>query len=236
MARHSKWAQIKRQKAVVDAKRGKEFTKLIRHIISAAREGGVDLSANPSLRDAIERARAANMPRDNIDRALSRVAETSATGNTKIVEAYGPAGVALLIEVMTDNHNRTVAALRHLLSEHGGALAEAGSVLWQFSRQGIITLAASDKAEAIELAVIDAGAVDSRYEVGGLVIVCRVEDKSRLEDIIRLHGADIVSAKMTYVPTHTLELADNSRQQLHNLLHALDEEDDVVGVITNLKS
>ena len=136
MARHSKWSQIKRQKAVVDAKRGKEFGKLVRQIMIATKNGGPNPDHNPSLRDAIERARAANMPKENIDRALQRAAESAAAGSTFIMEAYGPAGVAILIEVMTSNRNRTIAEIRHLLSEYKGSLAESGSVMWQFKREG----------------------------------------------------------------------------------------------------
>ena len=167
MSGHSKWATTKRKKAVIDAKRGKIFTKLIKEITIAAREGGGDVNGNPRLRLAVDNAKAQNMPQDNIERAIKK-----ATGELEGVtyhefnyEGYGPSGVAVIVEVATDNKNRTVAEIRHLFSKNGGALGETGSVAWMFDRKGVITLPKQSKSEdEIMEIVLDAGADDFQSE------------------------------------------------------------------------
>jgi YebC/PmpR family DNA-binding regulatory protein len=236
MAGHSKWAQIKRKKAVVDAKRGKLFTKLIREITIAAREGGGNPDGNPRLRLAIDQARAANMPMENIERAIKK-----ATGELEvskyeeiIYEGYGPGGIAILIEAVTDNKNRTVSELRHLFSRHGGRLAETGSVNWKFQRKGIITL---DKNQISEddliMLALDAGADDVVTETDYYEVQTAVENFEKVRRAIADKGLKIESASLQYVPQNLMKIDTKENETALKLLEALEDHDDVQNVYTD---
>jgi YebC/PmpR family DNA-binding regulatory protein len=236
MAGHSKWAQIKRKKAVVDAKRGKLFTKLIREITIAAREGGGNPDGNPRLRLAIDQARAANMPLENIERAIKK-----ATGELEgskyeevIYEGYGPGGIAILIETVTDNKNRTVSELRHLFSRHGGRLAETGSVNWKFQRKGIITL---DKNQINEddliMLALDAGADDIITETDYYEVQTPVENFEKVRRTISEKGLKIESASLQYVPQNLMKINAKENETALKLLEILEDHDDVQNVYTD---
>lgn len=237
MAGHSKWANIKHRKAAVDAKRGKLFTKLSREITVAARQGGGDPEYNFALRLAIERAKAANMPSETIERAIKR-----GTGEIEgekleeaIYEAYGPYGVAMLIQVVTDNRNRTVAELRHILSKRGGSLGESGSVMWQFDRKGAITVDADGMdPEEVALLAIDAGAEDFELDQN---LVSIYTDPSELEAVkqeLESQGMRVVNAELSLLPKTALQLEPEQALQVLRLMEALEELDDVQRVYSNL--
>ena len=236
MAGHNKWSQIKRKKAANDAKRGKLFTSLIREITVAAREGGGDPEFNPRLRLAIETAKSANMPADNIDRAIKRgTGELEGVTYEEIsYEGYGPAGAALYIETLTDNANRTVAEVRHLLSKNGGSLGTSGSVAWQFDRKGQIYVDASrHDEESLLLAVLEAGAEDMEREDDTFVISTDVATLHTVQDALREQGVAIESAELAMVPKTTVEVMGDDARRLVKLLEALDDADDVQKVYTN---
>ena len=237
MAGHSKWANIKHRKAAVDAKRGKLFTKLSREITVAARQGGGDPEYNFALRLAIERAKAANMPSETIERAIKR-----GTGEIEgekleevIYEAYGPYGVAMLIQVVTDNRNRTVAELRHILNKRGGSLGESGSVMWQFDRKGAITVDADGMdPEEVALLAIDAGAEDFELDQN---LVSIYTDPSELEAVkqeLESQGMRVVNAELSLLPKTALQLEPEQALQVLRLMEALEELDDVQRVYSNL--
>jgi YebC/PmpR family DNA-binding regulatory protein len=236
VAGHSKWAQIKRKKAVTDARRGAHWTKLIREITVAARSGGGDPSFNPRLRLAVDTAKGANMPADNIDRAIKK-----GTGELEGVqyeetsyEGYGPAGVALYIEVLTDNANRAVAEIRYVLSRQGGTLGTTGSVAWQFDRKGQIYVDASRFDEdAALLAALEAGAEDLRREGDVYVITTELASFNAVQDGLRAYGIDFEQAELTMVPKTTVEVKGEEGARLVRLIDALDELDDVQQVHTN---
>ena len=179
MSGHSKWSTIKRKKAAIDAKKGKIFTKLIKEITVAAREGGGDPDGNPRLRLAVDNAKAANMPADNVDRAIKKATgELEGVNYSELTyEGYGPSGIAIIVECLTDNKNRTVAEVRHAFSKYGGSMAETGAVAWMFERKGVITLPAEGKSEdeMMEI-VLEAGAEDLQSEEGFFEIKTAVED------------------------------------------------------------
>ncbi len=236
MAGHSKWAQIKRKKAVADAKKGKLFTKLIREITIAARQGGGNPDGNPSLRLAIDQARAANMPMENIERAIKK-----ATGDLKssqyekiIYEGYGPGGVAILIEAVTDNKNRTVSELRHLFSRHGGRLAESGSVNWMFQRKGIITIEKSkiNEDDLIMLA-LDAGADDVVTETDYYEVQTSLENFEKVRHTLIEKGVEVESASLQYVPQSLMKIDGKENETAIKLLEVLEDHDDVQNVYTN---
>lgn len=235
MSRHSKWAKIKRAKAVTDAKRGQIFTKLLRAITVAAREGGDDPTTNPTLRMAMDRALAENMPKDTIERAVARAARTGMGTATHsfTLEGYGPGGAALLIDVVTDNRNRMVAEIRKLLSQHGGSLGESGSVAWQFERRGIITVENAADADAVELAAIDAEAADIAREGNSLDIITVPDQLKAIETTLRTKGLVPTSAQLSNVPKQILPLDAPTMEKLQTLIAALEEHDDVVEVTTN---
>ncbi len=235
MAGHSKWAQIKRKKAANDKKRGKVFTRLIREISVAARDGG-DPEFNPRLRLAIDTAKAANMPADNIDRAILRgTGELDGASYEEMnYEGYGPGGVALFIETLTDNQNRTVAEVRHALERHGGNLGTSGSVAWQFERKGQIYLDASryDEDSAM-MAALEAGAADFQREDDVYVVTTTVSDFHIVQEGLRGQGIEFEDAELAMVPKTMLEVAGNDATKLVKLMDALDDLDDVQNVHTN---
>jgi len=236
MAGHSHWAQIKRKKAVQDAKRGQLFTKLIREIIVAVRAGGSgDPDLNPRLRAAIQAARAANMPKENIERAIKKALglEEGTNYEEAVFEGYGPGGVAILINTITDNRRRTVSELRHLFSKHGGNLAEPGAVAWIFEQKGLIVVPKKDEEKILEIA-IEKGAEDTKEYESEIEIVT---DPSQFEDVKKaLEEAkiEIISAKITMVPKTTVPVEDEATaSSLLKLIEALDDHDDVQQVYAN---
>ncbi len=236
MSGHSKWATIKRKKAVLDAKRGKIFTKLIKEITIAAREGGGDPAGNPRLRLAVDNAKAQNMPQDNIDRAIKK-----ATGELEGVtyheltyEGYGPAGVALLVEVATDNKNRTVAEVRHFFSKNGGTMGETGSVAWMFDRKGVITLPAEGKKEddLMEI-VLEAGADDLSTEEDFFEVQTAVESFEPVRKALADKGFKIENASLQWIAKNTIEVKGEDAEKVMKLIEALEDLDDVQNVYSN---
>ncbi len=236
MSGHSKWAQIKRQKGVADARRGQLFTKLGREITVAARAGGADPAGNVRLRLAIQRARDNNMPNENIDRAVKRGAGAgdSAQLQEVVYEGYGPGGTAILVETLTDNRNRTVSDLRSTFTKAGGNLGESGSVGWLFEQKGVIAVeAASERAEELALAAIDAGAEDFKDEDGTLEVYTRAEDLESVRKVLEDAGAPVSAADVSLVPTTTVPLDEKHALQTLRLLDKLEELDDVQHVYSN---
>ncbi len=235
MSGHSKWAQIKRQKGVTDARRGQVFTKLTREIMLASRTGGPNLESNYQLRLVVQKARDSNMPSENIDRAIKRGAGGGEGTNLVeiLFEGYGTNGVAVLMETLTDNRNRTVQEVRSTLTRHGGSLGETGSVAWMFDTRGVITLDASEGGtDDIALQAIDAGADDVKTD-GDYVEV--YTEPSRMEDIRKALEADfkVLSAEVSRVPKTTVMVDDSKAGQVMSFLDQLDQLDDVQRVYSN---
>jgi len=236
MSGHSKWSKIKRKKANADAKRGRLFTKLIREITVAARNGGGDPTANPRLRTAIEEARTLNMPNDNIERAIKRgTGELEGQHLEEVTyEAYGPHGVAILIEVVTDNRNRTTGEIRHILSRHNGSLGSQGSVAWQFHAQGIISVDAKKYEEDTIIAyALEGGATDIKTEEDFYQIITSPENFSRVKDILQNNNIEIASSELTKTPQSTVPLSEKEAEKVLKLYEALDELEDVQHVYAN---
>lgn len=235
MSGHSKWAQIKRQKGVADAKRGQLFTKLGREIAVAARQGA-DVETNARLRLAVQRARDANMPMDTIDRAIKRAAGAGDAANYQEVtyEGYGPNGVAILVDALTDNRNRAAAEIRSVFSRNGGNLGESGSVRWLFEPKGIVTVELGGRdADEVSLAAIDAGAEDVQPMDSLLEIYT---DPGQLEDVrssLEADGLEVVSSEQTMQPTTTVNLDGHAAEQAMRLIERLEELDDVQAVYSN---
>ena len=232
MSGHSKWAKIKRDKGANDAKRGAVFTKIGNQIAIAAR-GGIDPTMNSALALAIEKAKAANMPGANIQRAIDRVADKSAAALEEITyEGYGPGGVGIIIETATDNRNRTLPEVKTALVKNGGRIADAGSVAFQFTRKGVITVDGSG--EDLLLEVLDAGAEDAVEEDGEIVVYTEQKDLASVRDALIKQGAKVKEAELQYVANTPIEVADDeTAQKLLKVLDALDDLDDVVNVHTN---
>ena len=231
MSGHSKWATTKRQKAVVDAKRGALFTKIGNQIAIAAR-GGTDPNMNPSLAMVLEKARLANMPKANIERAIARVADKSGAAlSEETYEAYGPAGVGIIIETATDNKNRTLPDVRNTLSKNGGRMADQGSVMFQFIRKGVIVI--SEKGDDAMMAALDAGAEDASEEEDGIEIYTASSDLMKVRQALVDAGMTVTSAELQYVPNNTVPVDGENAEKLEKLLDALDDLDDVTAVHTN---
>jgi len=233
---HSKWAQIKRKKAVTDAKRGAAWTKLIREITVAARQGGGSPEFNPRLRLAVDTAKAANMPADNIERAIKKgTGELEGVAYQEVAyEGYGPAGVALYIETMTDNPNRTVSDLRHAMTRNFGTLGTSGSVAWQFERKGqVIIHAATTTEDAVFEAAIDAGAEDVTRQGDEYIITCSFGAFNAVQAAIRAKGIKMASAELAWIAKNEIAVAGSDAHKLMRLLEALEELDDVQKVHTN---
>jgi len=237
MAGHSHWAQIKRKKAAQDAKRGKLFTKITREIIVATRIGGGDPSSNPRLRAAIAAAKAANMPKENIERAIRKGLglEEGIQYEEVTFEGYGPGGVAIFIESVTDNRRRTVSELRHIFSKCGGNLAEPGAVAWIFEKKGLIVIPRDGLSEDQVLEVaLEAGAEDVRSYEGEFEIITTPEDFEEVKAAIEKAGFSPSSTKVTLVPKTTVKLEDEkTAQQMLRLMEMLEEHDDVQQVYAN---
>ena len=236
MAGHSKWSQIKRKKAVNDQKRGQMFTKLIRELTVAARAGGGKTNLNPRLRLAVDAARAANMPQENIERAIKRgTGELEGVTYEEIVyEGYGPGGVALYIETLTDNQKRTVAEVRHLLDKNGGNLGTTGSVAWQFDRRGIIYVAGSGVDEdAVFEAAVEGGADDVRSEGGEYMVTTEAGSLHDVRESLREAGLSVASVQLSMVAKNEVGVAGRDGERLLKLLDALDDHDDIQQVHSN---
>lgn len=232
MSGHSKWATTHRQKAIVDAKRGAIFTKLGNQIAIAAR-GGTDPALNSSLAMAIEKAKAANMPSANIQRAIDRVADKNAAALEEITyEGYGPGGVGIIIETATDNRNRTLPEVKTALVKNGGRIADAGSVAFQFTRRGVITVEGTG--EELLLQVLDAGAEDAVEEDGEIIVYTELKDLASVRNQLAEQGLKVKDAELRYIANTPVEIADTeTAQKLMKVVDALDDLDDVVNVHTN---
>ncbi len=238
MAGHSKWAQIKHKKAQVDAKKGKIFTKLVKEISVAARLGGGDPEKNPRLRVAIEKAREVNMPSDNIKRAIMKgTGELSGTTYEEVTyEGYGPGGVALLIEAMTDNKNRTVSEIRHLLSKHGGSLGESGCVSWLFEKRGYILVDKKTIDEDSLLSIaLEAGVEDVKNDPkeDNYELIFSPEDFRNIKDSLEKAGIKIALAEITMLPKNYIFLEGEDAEKMLKLMDALEDHDDVQNVYAN---
>ena len=234
MSGHSKWETIKRQKGANDAKRGVLFTKLGNQIAIAAR-GGTDPSTNFALRIAIDSAKAANMPMANIERAIQRVADKSAAQVEEVVyEGYGPGGIAILIECATDNRNRTFPEVRHAFSKCGGAIADPGSVAFQFTRKGVIRMKGSGD-EALMIA-LDAGAEDAVEAGAEMIVYTDSKELAKVRSIISDHGYEITEAVLSYIPNATVEVSDPEiARKVVKLIDTLDELDDTIQTYSNFE-
>jgi YebC/PmpR family DNA-binding regulatory protein len=236
MSGHSKWHSIKHKKAVVDARRGQQFTKLARAITVAAREGGGDAEGNPALALAIQKARDASMPKDNIERAIAKGTGEGVDADqieTVLYEGYGPGGVALLIEALTDNRNRTGADMRHILSKNGGNLGEPGSVAYLFDKRGVIAVDAGRYDEDDLIAAIDAGAEDIAIDDDVFEVITEPGDLGRVLDALALSGVEIESADVTQRPKSRVPLEEAEAGKLMKLIDALEESEDVGAVHAN---
>ena len=237
MSGHSKWSTIKRKKGAIDARRGKAFTKLIKEITLAARLGGGDIEANARLRQAVLAAKEENMPKDNIDRAIKKGAgelEGGANYEEVTYEGYGPGGAAVLVEVMTDNKNRTVADIRHIFSKHGGNLGENGCVSWMFEKKGSILIDKknADEETLMELA-LEAGADDVSAEVSEFQIVTAPGDFERVKNAIERRGIKYIEAKVTMLSQNTVKLEEGKAEQMLKLMEKMEDNDDVQNVYAN---
>jgi YebC/PmpR family DNA-binding regulatory protein len=236
MSGHSKWHSIKHKKAIVDARRGQQFTKLARAITVAAREGGGDPDGNPPLALAIQKARDASMPKDNIERAVAKGTGEGVDADqieTVLYEGYGPGGVALLIEAFTDNRNRTGADVRHLLSKNGGNLGEPGSVSYLFDKRGVIVVDAGRYDEDDLIAAIDAGAEDISLDEDVFEVITEPADLGRVRDALTESGVEIDSADVAQRPKSRVPLDEADASRLIKLIDALEESDDVSAVHAN---
>jgi len=238
MSGHSKWSSIKHKKGAADAKRGKLFSKLSRALIVAAREGGPDPAANLALANAIEKARSYSMPKENIERAIARGSGADADEEAfeqVVYEGYGPSGVAVLVEALTDNRNRTAADVRAAFTKHGGNLGSSGSVAWLFERHGLILVEADGVDEdELTLSAADGGAEDVELDGSSFRVTAAPEDLASVRDAIQRAGIAVESSELTMVPKTTVNLDDESaaKKTLH-LIDALEESDDVQDVYAN---
>lgn len=232
MSGHSKWETIKRQKGANDAKRGILFTKLGNAIALAAR-GGTDPDTNFALRLAIDKAKAANMPSSNIDRAIQRVADKSAAQLQEVLyEAYGPGGTAIIIEAATDNVNRTFPEVRTAVTKHGGTMADKGSVAFQFDRKGVIRVKGSG--DDLMLQVLDAGAEDMQEEGEESLVYTDPKELAKVRDALNTAGVEILEAQLSYVPKNTVAVNDKETAgKIMRLMDALDDQDDVTATHVN---
>jgi YebC/PmpR family DNA-binding regulatory protein len=236
MSGHSKWASIKHKKAVVDARRGQHFTKLARAITVAAKEGGGDPDGNAALALAIQKARDASMPKDNIERAIQKGTGAGADAenyDSVLYEGYGPGGVAMLIEALTDNRNRTAADVRHIMGKNGGSLGEPGSVAYLFDKQGVIVVDGERYSEDDLIVAIDAGAEDIVLDEDVYEIITEPGELSVVRDALTGGGIEIESADVTQRPKSRVPLSEEDAAKLMKLIDALEDSDDVGAVHAN---
>lgn len=235
MSGHNKWSTIKHKKGAADAKRGKLFSRLIKEITVAAKEGGGNPEANPRLRTAIAAAKAANMPKDNMDRALKRGTGEIAGANYESIfyEGYTPGGAAVLVETLTDNKNRAASEVRHAFSKYGGNLGEPGSVAWMFSKKGLITFEDGATEDQVMELALEAGAEDVVADEGVIEVYTEPGDLEAVKEAFEKAGLTCASAEVTNVPSSNLELEGKSASSAMKLLEALDDLDDVQKVWSN---
>lgn len=237
MSGHSKWSTIKHSKGINDARRGKLFTKLTKEIIVAVKQGGTDPESNFKLRMAMQRAKDQNLPGDTIDRAIKRASGEGSDGAQMVettYEGYGPGGIAILVEALTDNKNRTVSDVRSTLSKSGGNLANAGAVAWQFDQQGVIIAEAdADAAEDLALAAIDAGAIDFDTDDGVVSFYSTPSDLEGVREALSAVGASLRSSELSMVPQNTVPLDEKEAARTLRLLDQLEDLDDVQRVYSN---
>jgi YebC/PmpR family DNA-binding regulatory protein len=235
MSGHSKWATIKHKKGAADKARGKLFAKIARQIEVAARDGGGDTSSNATLRSVVQKAKAAQMTNDAIDRAIKRGtgADDGGTYEAITYEGYAPGGVALLIDVLTDNRNRTGAEVRNIFSKLGGNMAEPGAVGWQFSRRGVVYVNGGDE-ETVMMAALDAGADDISADGDGWRVLCDPSTVYEVRDALQAAGLEVTSAESTMVPSATIEVSDlDDARKILRIVDALEDNDDVQDVYAN---
>lgn len=232
MSGHSKWSTIKREKGLKDAKRGAVFTR-IGNLIAIAARGGTDPNMNANLAMAIDKAKQANMPAVNIERAIARAADKNAAVLEETVyEGMGPGGVGIIIETATDNKNRTFPELKNALNKNGGRIADAGSVMFQFTHKGVITV--SDTGEDALLAILDAGAEDAVEEDGEIIVYTEKGNLAKVRTAIKSAGLNVIGAELQYVPNNMVEISDpETATKVLKLLDAIDDLDDIVGVHSN---
>jgi YebC/PmpR family DNA-binding regulatory protein len=236
MSGHSKWHSIKHKKGAADAKRGKLFSKLARAITVAARDGGGDPSGNPTLATAVQKAKDASMPKDKIQKAIDVGTGAGSDGaaiERIVYEGYGPAGVAVMVEALTDNRNRASAEIRHAFTKHGGSLGEPGSVAWIFEKKGAIIVDGNRYGEDDVIGAIDAGAEDVREDGEQLRVLSDPSDLTAVREALEASGVEIESAGLATEPKSTVELKGHDAERLFKLLEALDEQDDVDEVFAN---
>jgi YebC/PmpR family DNA-binding regulatory protein len=238
MSGHSKWSSIKHKKGAADAKRGQLFSKLSRAIIVAAREGGPDPAGNLALQNAIEKARSYSMPKENIERAIAKGSGADAEGadfETVVYEGYGPEGVAILVEALTDNRNRTASEVRHLFAKHGGNLGTTGAVAWQFERRGVVLVPVEGVDEDdVVLAAAEAGAEDVERDGSSFVITSSPDALTAVRQAVETAGLPVESVELAMVPKVTVAIADESTaRKVMRLVEGLEEADDVQDVYAN---
>jgi YebC/PmpR family DNA-binding regulatory protein len=236
MAGHSKWAGIKHKKAIVDARRGKLFTKLARAITVAAKEGGGDPDGNPALALAVQKARDASMPKDNIERAIAKGAGGGADADALeavMYEGYGPGGVAILVEATTDNRNRTGSEVRHLFSKHGGNLGEPGSVAYLFDKKGVLVVDGERYSEDDLMPAVDAGAEDIQMDADVFEVLTDPSDLATVRGALTEAGVDVEEAEVAQRPKLLVPLDEEGATRLMRLIDALEEQDDVDAVHAN---
>jgi YebC/PmpR family DNA-binding regulatory protein len=237
MSGHNKWSTIKRKKGANDAKRGKIFTKIIKEIMIAVKESGTDPDTNSRLRLAIQNAKGANMPKDNIERAIKKAQGSEAESFSETTfEGYGPGGIAIFVECLTDNNNRTVAAIRSAFNKHGGNLGTNGSLSFLFERKGIFTIPIEDLTlEELELEMIDAGAENFEVEGDLLTITCAMEDFGSLNKKLNELGIEVQEAGLKRIPNDSKKLDVDSAKKLLRLVDTLEDDDDIQSVYHNLE-
>ena len=238
MSGHSKWSSIKHKKGAADAKRGQLFSKLSRAIIVAAKEGGPDPDGNLALQNAIEKARSYSMPKDNIERAIAKGSGADADGSsyeTVVYEGYGPEGVAVLVEAVTDNRNRTASDVRHAFTKHGGNLGTTGAVAWQFERRGVVLVSADGVDEdALVLTAAEAGADDVELDGSSFVVTSAPESLTPVREALETAGFAVESVELAMVPKTTVAVSDESTaRRIMNLVDGLEETEDVQDVYAN---
>ncbi len=237
MSGHSKWSTIKHKKAASDAKRGKVFTRIAKEITIAAREGGGDPSSNTGLRLAVAKAKEANMPKDNIEKAIKRGTGEIEGGELVdiVYEAYGPHSVGILIEVVTDNRNRAIADVRHAVSKYGGNMAEAGAVSWQFKRKGYISIIDRVDQDELFMVAAEAGADDIQFNDGITEIYCELESFRAVQEALEAAGYKMDDFSLIYDPANRIELSQSASMQVLNLIEKIEDLDDVQNVYSALE-
>lgn len=241
MSGHSHWKKVKHKKSITDAKRGQVFSKMARVLAIAAREGGADPETNSKLRLTIEQAKAMNLPKDNIERAIKKgVGETGETRLEEVLfEAYGPGGIAIIIEGITDNKNRALGEIKQILSQHNGKLAGEGSVKWLFERKGVVIIEAENQTpqlkEELELKAIESGAEDVLWRNGFLEIYTKVNDLENIKNNLEKQGQKIESVFLAWIAKEEIEIEEKQKQACEKLFESLDESDSVQEIYSNLK-